>query len=361
VVLDLTGSLYLGLRHASGELGSWEALTTGLPAALGESDETAATAAGLAGLVGAQRAVLFRSTLHAFLDLFAGLPHAMVLLDDASYPIARHALTGGLDRRDPVRTFRHRDVADLRRQLGEVRGRRPLVVTDGYCTGCAHTAPIAEYLEALRPHRGVLVLDDTQGLGILGSDPGPATPYGHGGGGTARWADAQGCLVQVASLAKGFGAPVAVLAGSAQLIDEIRTRGPTRLHSSAPSRADVRAAEHALTVNAAHGDQIRARLLSLVRRFRQRSADRGTRLAAGEFPVQRLAPTDGRRAMAMHAWLLDAGLRTVVTQPPCHPAAAVTVVLNAALSPAEVDRAADLIAVAATRTERHPGRAGAAL
>jgi 8-amino-7-oxononanoate synthase len=235
------------------------------------------------------------------------------------------------------------------------------VVADGYCTGCARTAPIAEYLEVLRPHRGVLVLDDTQALGILGRDPGPAAPYGHGGGGSARWANAHGCPLQVASLAKGFGAPVALLAGPAELVDEIGTRGPTRLHSSAPARADVRAAEHALTVNAAHGDRIRARLLTLVRRFRQRSADRGTLTAAGEFPVQRLASTDERRAMAMHAWLLGAGLRSVVTQPPCHPAAAVTVVLNAALSPAEVDRAADLIAAAAARTKRRPGRAGAAL
>jgi 8-amino-7-oxononanoate synthase len=202
----------------------------------------------------------------------------------------------------------------------------------------------------------VLVLDDTQGLGVLGRDPDPGAPYGHGGGGTVRWAGAVGPVVQVDSLAKGLGAPLAVVAGPAGLVEGLRTRGPTRLHSSAPSSADLRAADRALTVNARFGDRLRARLLWLVRRFRRRLADRGVRVGAGEFPVQRLEPTDLRRATAMHAWLCAAGLRSLVTAPPCRPGAAVTVVLTAALSAAQVDRAAGLLAEAAHRAGRTEAR-----
>ena len=350
-MLDLTGSLYLGLRHASAELDGWDALTTGVPAALDQPDLAGKVAGRLSALVGAERGLLYRSTLHAFLDLFSSWHDVAVLVDDASYPVARWPLAGRTCAGDPVALFPHRDVTGLSRRLTRIPpSLRPVVLTDGWCTGCARTAPIADYLRALHPYGGVLVLDDTQALGVLGDRPGPAAPYGHGGGGSARWTDANSvALVQVDSLAKGFGAPVALLAGSAGLVDEVGRRGPTRVHSSAPSTADLRAAEHALAVNARHGNRMRARLLWLVRRFRERLGARGTVMTAGEFPIQRLAPTSRQRAMAMQAELLRAGLRTVVTGLRCRPGVAVTVILTAALGAADVDRAADLLAAAAAR------------
>ncbi len=349
-MLDLTGSLYLGLRHPSAELGDWDALTTGVPAALDRSGAVHSLAARLAELVGAEAGLLFRSSLHGFLDVFSSCPGEAVLVDAASYPVARWPLAGRRCAGGPVRTFPHRDPRGLARRLQVLRGGgrcRPLVVADGFCTGCGRPAPVAGYLEVLRPYGGVLVLDDTQAVGVLGHDPGPRAPYGHGGGGTMRWAGVDGPVVQVDSLAKGFGAPLAVVAGPAALIERIRARGPTRVHSSAPSSADLRAADRALAVNARSGERLRARLLWLVRRFRRRLADRGVLLGHGDFPVQRLEPTDRQRASAMHAWLCSAGLRSLVTAPPCRPGAAVTVVLTAALSVPQVDRAADLLARAA--------------
>src|SRR3712207_7116849 len=46
-VLDLTGSLYLGLRHPSAELGGWDALTAGVPAALDRAGPVRSVAARL--------------------------------------------------------------------------------------------------------------------------------------------------------------------------------------------------------------------------------------------------------------------------------------------------------------------------
>ena len=65
---DFTSSLYLGMRHASAELPGWSALTTGRPSALGRPAAETAVAARLAALLGAERAVLARSTLHALSD-----------------------------------------------------------------------------------------------------------------------------------------------------------------------------------------------------------------------------------------------------------------------------------------------------
>jgi hypothetical protein len=70
-----------------------------------------------------------------------------------------------------------------------------------------------------------LVIDDTQALGILGHSPGPHAPYGKGGGGSLQWAGIGGPdVLVVSSLAKGFGAPVAVLAGSEATV-EMSLRG----------------------------------------------------------------------------------------------------------------------------------------
>ena len=81
--------------------------------------------------------------------------------------------------------FRHHDPVDLARvsPIGAWAGLRPLVVSP---TGCARdAAPRCRtgLLEVIRRHRGILAIDDTQALGVLGSDRSVAAPYGHGGGG----------------------------------------------------------------------------------------------------------------------------------------------------------------------------------
>ncbi len=63
---------------------------------------------------------------------------------------------------------------------------------------------------SVRRFGGLLVIDDTQALGILGRNPGQDAPYGRGGGGSLRRANIQGPDILVgASLAKGFGVPIA--------------------------------------------------------------------------------------------------------------------------------------------------------
>ena len=82
----------------------------------------------------------------------------------------------------------------------------------------------------------LLVADDTQALGILGHSPDARMPYGHGGGGSLRWSGIGGPEALVfASLAKGFGVPIAVLAGSRARIREFEEKSLTRVHCSPPS------------------------------------------------------------------------------------------------------------------------------
>jgi 8-amino-7-oxononanoate synthase len=153
-------------------------------------------------------------------------------------------------------------------------------------------------------------------------------------------------VVQVSSLAKGFGAPVAVLAGPAWLVERVTAGGPTRVHSSPPSMADLRAAERALAVNDRDGPGLRARLVALVRRFHTRLAAGGVRVPAGLFPIQRFPAEDRSRALHLHDTLLRAGVRTVVSASGHGGGPSLTLILTAARTPAEVDRAGDLLVAA---------------
>ena len=335
--VDFSRALYLGLRHPSRSLADWDRLTTGVPAALREDPAAGRLAAGLAGVLAAPAAVLARSTVHAVLDCVATLtaPGAAVLLDAGAYPIGRWGAAAAGRR---VVCFAHRDPDDLGRRLRGWSGPgRPLVVTDGFCPGCGRPAPLAAYLRVVRAHGGLLLVDDTQALGVLGR-PAAGQAYGTGGGGTAAWTGTGGPeLVVVASLAKGLGVPLAVVAGERRVVGLVRT-GPAREHGSPPSAADLAAGGHALAVTARDGDRRRRRLAALVARLRGRLAEQGVRPIGGSFPVQSL-PASADAAARVAAGMAAHGIRGVLTRPACRPGAAVTLLVTAAHSEDDVDRA----------------------
>lgn len=218
----------------------------------------------------------------------------------------------------PVRTFRHHDPDALRHQLkrGAQRGLRPVVVADGLCPACGGPAPIASYLEQVRSYGGYLILDDTQALGILGHRPELNAPYGKGGGGSLRWSHVHSPDVVIgSSLAKGFGVPVAVLAGSERMVRRFEQASATRTHCSPPSNAVIHAADHALFVNEQQGDRLRLRLWSLVSRFQNGMAKAGLSTHGGDFPVQTWEPSPDINPVEVHEALLQRGLMTVL-----HPA-----------------------------------------
>jgi 8-amino-7-oxononanoate synthase len=316
MLLDFTSALYLGLRHPNGALRPWNQLTQGRPAALDEPPGAGAVAAELAALQGCERAVLMPSTLHVFLDLFELLADGDLAIyrDAGSYPIARWGAERAAMRGVPVRVFPHHDPVGLRQALARChdRARIPVVLTDGFCPVCGEPAPLAEYLDAAQRFDGLLVIDDTQALGILGESPSRATPYGAGGGGSLRRAGIQEPAILVgASLSKGFGVPIAALAGSAAMVRRFANRSASRLHCSPPSAAVIAAAEHALMVNRAYGDVLRLRLAERVRRFRDGLAHRGLSVEGGLFPVQTLRPIPGLDALRLHQWLWQKGIHSV--------------------------------------------------
>jgi 8-amino-7-oxononanoate synthase len=338
------------LRH-------WDRLTAGAPATLAAPSGADGVARRLAALQGYAAATVATSTLHLFWDLFpilAGDGRVAIHVDAEAYPVARWGVERAACRGVRVRTFAHHDVDDLTRGAG--RGLRPLVLTDGFCPGCGRGAPLRAYVEVARRFGGRVVVDDTQALGVLGSGRAPDAPYGRGGGGSPRWQDvAAPELVVAASLAKGFGAPLAALAGPAEVVERYEAESETRMHSSPPSVAVLRAAEQALDLNRTNGDALRLRLVRLVRHFRARLTDLGLHVHGGLFPVQTLAPSAALDPAALHALLLERGVHTVLHRPRPGSRARLSFLITARHRFAEIDRAVDVLASATAWRARRLG------
>ena len=286
--LDFISACYLGLHHPSTELGPWNRYTTGAPARLVETVNMKQVSTDLAALQGTEQAMLERSTLHAFIDCMAVLraPDRVFVIDRASYPISHWAL----HRSSPRIFFGHHDTNHLRRRLAEPRWHqhRPVIVTDGLCGGCGELAPLYQYVAIARSAGGVVLVDDTQGLGLIGSRPTARDPYGHGGSGSLSRLDRVSReIITVSSLAKGLGVPVAAVAGPTAFIEMVERRGPCRTHCSPPSTPDVLAAAAALRVNRSRGDRLRRRLATLVSRWQVISSELGLITMGAICPVQR--------------------------------------------------------------------------
>jgi 8-amino-7-oxononanoate synthase len=353
---NFTNALYLGLQHASASLPGWDALTLGRPAVLAEPHGALEVAAALAQLQGTAAATLLPSTLHLFWDLLRQLArHARsaLLVDAGAYPILHWAAEGAAAVGAQVRRFAHHDAAALEPLAARAlrAGLRPIIVCDGFCTGCNRPAPLHAYARIAAASGGLLVIDDTQALGVLGHAPSSACPYGQGGGGSLRWHGLTGAPVIVgASLAKGFGAPLAALSGEAPLIGHFAHDSQVRLHCSPPSIAAVQAARAALALNADAGPRWRARLLRLVQRLRAAVMHAGLdAVGTLPFPVQsfvsRHAP--GAQAFARLLRCLHAGgVRALLTRGCLGLAPRLSFIVTARHSPAQIDRIGALLAAA---------------
>ncbi|MFD2784422.1 PLP-dependent aminotransferase family protein [Hymenobacter rubripertinctus] len=316
-MLDFTSALYLGRPALPAQLPAGLGLTTGQPAALRESGLAGAVGAEVARRQGLEAGLLAPSTLHLFWDVVHLLPpKAVLLLDEALYPVGRWGAEHALLRGHQVVRFRSGDLAQLGRLLAAYAraGRVPWLLSDGWLLAAGRPAPLADYQRLLRPFPGsVLLVDDTQAFGLLGAAPGPGSPWGRGGGGSLVHAGVAGAgVLTITSLAKGLGVPVAVLAGSATHLTRFRQRSETRVHTSPASELHAWLAAQALHQDARSGDVRRHRLLCRICQFRQALTAGGLRPAGGLFPVQKLRLSAAHAAFGLHEYLRRRGIRVLL-------------------------------------------------
>jgi len=112
----------------------------------------------------------------------------------------------------PLKSFKHRNVADLARAIQECGPRsRILILTDGMFSHDGSVAPLKDYL-ALLPGEGMILVDDAHGAGVLGKNGRGALE--HAGVDRRR-------LIQTITLSKAFGAYGGAVLSSRELRDKI--------------------------------------------------------------------------------------------------------------------------------------------
>jgi 7-keto-8-aminopelargonate synthetase-like enzyme len=96
----------------------------------------------------------------------------------------------------PVKKFKHRETADLARVLSKLgRNSLPIVLTDGMFSHDGSVAPLAGYLKIL-PKRGMILLDDAHGGGVLGA---------RGRGAVEHERVPRARIIQCVTMSKAFG------------------------------------------------------------------------------------------------------------------------------------------------------------
>jgi 8-amino-7-oxononanoate synthase len=334
---DFTSVLFLDRRHGRPGAAGYPALTTGRPAAVAEPPTAALVARRVAQVQGAESGLVHRSALHGLVDVLslAAGEGTAVFLDRGAYPLTATAARLAAGRGTPVVRFRHLDAGHLTRAVAR-SGRRPVVLTDGWCAGCNQPAPLADLRRVATAGGGLLVVDDTQAVGILGTHPGPGQPFGSGGGGSFAWsgADPEGVL-RIASLAKGHGAPLAVTSGPARWMARLRDYG-TRWHASPPTAADLAAAVTS-TFDESGNERRRRRLAALVVRLRRGLAQQGLAVVGLPFPIVSVLIGPVRTALVLRDRLATRGVRAMVVQPDCRRGSLLSFAVTAAHTPADVD------------------------
>ncbi|MGM0516482.1 MAG: 8-amino-7-oxononanoate synthase [Pseudomonadota bacterium] len=206
--------------------------------------------------------------------------------------------------------YRHNDMADLERRLGDARGER-MILTDGVFSMDGDVAPLAELVELAERFDAWLVVDEAHAFGVLGRE----------GRGTFEAAGIEPGerVLRVGTLGKAFGTAGAFVAGAAEPLEVLLQRARTYLFTTAQPPAVAEASRAALSIVRGEGWR-RDRLRELVDVFRGRAeALAGLEPMPSATPIQPLLVGDSDRALMLAERLVGYGLMVPAIRPPTVP------------------------------------------
>jgi 8-amino-7-oxononanoate synthase len=344
--LDFTSALFLGMRQEYRSLPEWTSLTSGVPAAWREPATARAIGASIAEAQRAESAFVARSALHALADAMTLLPRRgdTVAIDEAVYPIAETASLIAKGRGVKVHRYpHHRPIAPV----GNGRG-RVIYVTDGWCQGCNSPAPLSQLQALAKRRNGIVVVDDSLACGVLGKRGIPDS-FGDGTG-TPQWSGlSHDRLLWIASLAKAYGAALAVVTGDSETIRKL-THDGSRQYSSPPTSADLAAATAALSDRRKLA--LRRKVLHKhVTLLRHALASAGLPVIGLPFPLVGIWFAGQAPALRWCGSLQSAGIHLLVQRPRCQSGALLTAVLRSEHSTTDIERLANVMDRLADRNE----------
>lgn len=325
-VVDLAGNDYLGLsRHpdvlaaAARALADYGLGATGSRLVRGSTEAHHALEDGLAGLLGAQAALVYSSGYLANLGAIRALvrPGTLVVSDahnHASIVDGCRLACAGRAAREGAGTVvaPHADPGAVRALLAAQPDRPAVVVTESVFSVDGDLAPLAELYAACRAHPGgaLLLVDDAHALGVIG-------PRGAGGVAAAGLSGRPGVIV-TATLSKSLGAAGGVVAGPRQLRRQLVDTGRTFIYDTALPPAVAAGALAALDLLTG-GDHLRAELAARAATAVARLRAEGLDVPTPDGGVISVAAPSADEAFAWAAACRERGVAVGCFRPPSTP------------------------------------------
>jgi len=342
---------YLGLAHHPDVVAALgRAVQAGAGAAHlvnGHTREHAALEEALAAWTGREKALLFSTGMMANAGvmqvLLGSVPGSLSIQDRLNHA---SLIDGARAVGAELRRYPHGDADGAARQLGLRPGRAALVSTDGVFSMDGDIAPLAELAGLCRRDGALLHVDDAHGLGVVGR---------HGGGSVAAAnLDEADVPVLMGTLGKALGTSGAFVAGSASLVDGLLQFARSYIYTTAMPPALAAASRVAVGLAQAADDR-RARLASLVSRFRTGASQLGLALLPSTTPIQPLILGEAPLVSAAAAALEAEGILVTAIRPPTVPVgkSRLRLTFSALHEPSDIDRLLDALDRAVPGTIRN--------
>ncbi len=291
----------------------------------------------LSEFLGTEDTILYSSCF----DANGGLFETLLEVEDAiiSDELNHASIIDGV-RLSKAQRFRYKngDMADLEAKLQDAKAaRNRLIATDGVFSMDGYLARLREICDLAEKYKAMVMVDDSHAVGFMGKT----------GRGTHEHHDVMGRVdILTGTLGKALGgASGGYTSGRKEIISLLRQRSRPYLFSNSVAPMIVAASIKVLDL-LTESSELRERLFSNTRLFRERMSASGFQILPGEHPIVPVMLGDAALATRMADLLLKKGIYVVGFSYPVVPQgkARIRVQLSAAHTPHELEFAAEQFA-----------------
>jgi glycine C-acetyltransferase len=298
--------------------------------------------AAISAFLGAEDTILYSSCF----DANGGLFETILGEEDAviSDELNHASIIDGI-RLCKAQRFRYhnRDMADLEQQLQAASGaRRRLICTDGVFSMDGYVAPLKDICDLADRYNAMVMVDDSHAVGFIGAT-GRGTPEFH------HVQDRVDIITGTLGKALG-GASGGYTSARQEIIDLLRQRSRPYLFSNTVAPAIVAASLKALDL-LTQSDDLRARLRSNTKLFRERMTELGFDILPGDHPIVPVMLGDAHRATQLADRLLQKGVYVIAFSYPVVPEGKARIRTQVSAAHTESDLLNAAAAFAAARDE----------
>lgn len=182
----------------------------------------------------------------------------------------------------PIHPFPHLDPEGLKDVIARhlKPGEVPFLITDGVFPVTGAMAPLKDYAEILAPYGGIMCVDDSHGVGVLGRN---------GRGSLEHWGVEEERSYLAGTLSKAFGGFGGIIPGDEGLMERISRNVRVPVGASPPPVPAAAASAEGIRILAEH-PELRERLRRNVAYLRARLRDLGFAVDDSPVPIVSLRP-----------------------------------------------------------------------